>query len=74
MADKGRQLIAGPAQRSAATQGQAARAKEASQRAAELEFGQLVREVAGDRYPTLVAAVSPRTRAGGACRRPWPWP
>jgi hypothetical protein len=45
------------AQRAAAEQDRADRVERDRQRAAELEFGQLVCEVAGDRYPALVAAV-----------------
>lgn len=51
------QAAAQSAQRAAAAQDQAERAEQARRRADELEFGQLVREVAGDRYPALVAAV-----------------
>lgn len=52
------------AQRAAAEQDRADRAEHARQRAVELEFGQLVREVAGERYPALVAAVLAASPAG----------
>ncbi len=45
------------AQRAAAEQDRAERGVRDRQRAAELEFGQLVRELAGGQYPALVAAV-----------------
>jgi hypothetical protein len=58
------QAAARSAQRAAAAQDQAERAAQARQGAAELEFGQLVREIAGDRYPALVAVVL-TTNPGG---------
>lgn len=58
------QAAAQSAQRTATAQDQAERAEQARQRAVELEFGQLVREIAGNRYPALVAAVL-TTNPGG---------
>ena len=58
------QAAAQTAQRAAAAQDQAERAAHTRRRADELEFGQMVREVAGDRYPALVAAVLAASPAG----------
>lgn len=58
------QAAAQLAQRAAGAQDQTERSEQARQLAAELEFGQVVREVAGARYPALVAAVLAATPCG----------